>query len=103
MISLQFFSNCSSSFSHLYGFKLIKHVVSVYLMNHDVNQWSEIWKTTSECSLKTKSKIKIKISKLLYKPKSTVMIAKLGDIPILTVSRGVVTNDISFCISGKRR
>ena len=60
-------------------------------------------KQLNECSLKTKSKIKIKRSKLLYKPKSTVMIAKFGDIPILTVSRGVITNVISFCIGGKRR
>ena len=53
LISLQFFSNCSSPFSRFYCFKLIKHIVSLYCMNHDANQWNEIWETTSKCSLKT--------------------------------------------------
>ena len=53
LTSLQFFSNCSSSFSHLYCVKLIKCVISLYYLNHDANQSSEIWKKTSECLLKT--------------------------------------------------
>ena len=48
-------------------------------------------------------KVKIKESKLLYQPKWTVMIARFGDLPILTVSRGMVTNIISFGISSKHR
>ena len=48
-------------------------------------------------------KVKIKESKLLYQPKRTVIIAKFGDFPILTVSRGMVTNIILFCISSKHR
>ena len=51
LISLQFFLNCSSTFSRLYCFKFIKHVVALYFMNHDADQWSEIWKTTFECLL----------------------------------------------------
>ena len=31
------------------------------------------------------------------------MIATFGDLPILTVSRGVITNVISFCICSKSR
>ena len=54
-------------------------------MNHDANQWSEIWKTTSKCSRKTE---KIKESKLLYQPKWIVMMARFTDPPILAVSRG---------------
>ena len=49
------------------------------------------------------TKVKVKESKLLYKPKWTLMIARFGDLPILTVSRGMVTNIISFCISSKHR
>ena len=50
---------------------------------------------------KQKSKVKIKGSKLLYKPKWTVM--RFGDLLILTASRCVITNVISFGISSKRR
>ena len=52
---------------------------------------------------KQKSKVKITGRKLLYKPKWTVILARLGGFPILTVSRGMITNIISFCISIKRR
>ena len=41
---------------------------------------------------KHKSKVNIKRSKLLYKLKWTVLIARFGDLLILTVSRGVATN-----------
>ena len=48
-------------------------------------------------------KVKIKGSKLLYKSNKTVMIERPGDLLILTVSRGVITNVISLGISSKRR
>ena len=48
-------------------------------------------------------KVKIKGRKLLYKPNKTVMIERPGDLLILTVNRGVITNVISLGISSKRR
>ena len=50
-----------------------------------------------------KSQVKIKESKLFCKPKWTVVIARFRDLPILTASRGVLTNVTSFGISSNRR
>ena len=44
--------NFSPIVARLYCLKLIKHVVPLNFINHDVNWLSEIWKTTSVCSLK---------------------------------------------------
>ena len=51
-------------------------------------------------------KVKQRLKKINYyekKKKKSVMMARFEDLPILTVSRGMARNIISFCISSNHR
>ena len=50
-------------------------------------------------------KVKQRLKKINYyeKKKKSVMMARFEDLPILTVSRGMARNIISFCISCNHR
>ena len=99
---LQFFLNCSWPFFSPLLFQINK--TRCFFIFH------ESWRKSVKSNLKNNlwmlaenRKVKIKGSKLLYKPKWTVMIARFGGLPILTVSRVVITNIISFSINSKPR
>ena len=101
-ISVSFFLNCSWPFFSSLLFQINK--TRCFFIFH------ESWRKSVKSNLKSNPwmlpenrKVKIKGSKLLYKPKWTVMIARFGGLPILTVSRVVITNIISFSINSKPR